>query len=260
MSDDDPKPCPFCGAVPQAYVAFGGPAVICETCDIEMLLTEWNNRSVQPENDALRAEGFAAGWAAAIEAAAGALHNAANDWRSTGNELPARKIEDEIPLVRAIPMPADIAPLLSAREAQVQWVKPDLSHGWLIYKARRGWYRPSARGYTSHVAEAGRYSREDALSYSHPNGWDGPRDEITVRHESEFPELAADASAALDRRLREARAQGVREAARICATAEQETKLDAIEATIFHLGFTEGRKVCERAILARAAEIEEGRA
>lgn len=56
MSDDDPKPCPFCGAVPQTYVAFGGPAVCCETCDIEMLLSEWNNRSVQPENDALRAE------------------------------------------------------------------------------------------------------------------------------------------------------------------------------------------------------------
>lgn len=218
-------------------------------------------RDLIAEIGAIRAEGFAAGWAAAVEAAAGALHNAANDWRSTGNELPARKIEDEIPLVRAIPMPADIAPLLSAREAQVQWVKPDLSHGWLIYKARRGWYRPSARGYTSRVAEAGRYSREDALSYSHPNGWDGPRDEITIRHESEFPELPADAAAALDRRLREARVYGMREAARICATAEQETKPGAaIEATIFHLGFTEGRKVCERAILARAAEIEEGRA
>lgn len=58
-------------------------------------------------------------------------------------------------------------------------------HGWLIHKAGRGWYRPNAQGYTSDTAQAGRYSHEDALSYSHPNGWDGPRDEITIRHESE---------------------------------------------------------------------------
>lgn len=64
-------------------------------------------RDLIAEIVAIRAEGFAAGWAAAIEAAAGALHNAANDWRSTGNELPARKIEDEIPGVRDITPPSD---------------------------------------------------------------------------------------------------------------------------------------------------------
>jgi hypothetical protein len=57
--------------------------------------------------------------------------------------------------------------------------------GWLIYKGGRGWYRPNAQGYTSNPAEAGRYSREDALSYSHPNGLDGPRDGLSIRHESE---------------------------------------------------------------------------
>lgn len=61
----------------------------------------------------------------------------------------------------------------------------DLSHGWLIHKAGRGWYRPNAKGYTGCLAEAGRYSHEDALDYSHPNGWDGPRDNITIKHESE---------------------------------------------------------------------------
>ena len=65
-------------------------------------------------------------------------------------------------------------------------VAGDLSHGWLIHKAGRGWYRPNAQGYTSSTAEAGRYSHEDALSYSHPNGWDGPRDGITIKHESEI--------------------------------------------------------------------------
>lgn len=64
-------------------------------------------------------------------------------------------------------------------------VPVDLSHGWLIHKAGRGWYRPNAKGYTGCIAEAGRYSHEDALAYSHPNGWDGPRDNITIKHESE---------------------------------------------------------------------------
>lgn len=220
---------------------------------------------LRAERDALRAEGFAAGWAAAIDGAADYLEDDAD--RLLGEYQ--REMRNAATAVRAIPMPADIAPLLSAREAQVQWVKPDLSHGWLIYKARRGWYRPSARGYTSRVAEAGRYSREDALSYSHPNGLDGPRDEITIRHEREFPELPADASAALDRRLREARAQGMREAARIIQTR-------ADEYTIEHGAYDGDTGVTEypgngdewveewaelsEAILARAAEIEEGAA
>ena len=61
----------------------------------------------------------------------------------------------------------------------------------------------------------------------------------------------ADISAALDRVKAEAHAAGMREAAKLCAAAVQETKPgNATEAVIFHLGFTEGRKVCERAILA----------
>lgn len=55
--------------------------------------------------------------------------------------------------------------------------------GWLIHKSGRGWYRPNAQGYTSDITQAGRYSYEDARSYSHPNGWDGPRDGITIKHE-----------------------------------------------------------------------------
>lgn len=57
--------------------------------------------------------------------------------------------------------------------------------GWLIHKAGRGWYRPNAQGYTNNPAEAGRYTHEVALSYSHPNGMDGPRDGMTIRHETE---------------------------------------------------------------------------
>lgn len=62
----------------------------------------------------------------------------------------------------------------------------DMSTGWLIHKAGRGWYLPEAAGYTNDPKQAGRYSRKEAESYSHPNGWSGPRDGMTLRHESEL--------------------------------------------------------------------------
>lgn len=63
--------------------------------------------------------------------------------------------------------------------------------GWLIFKAGRGWYRPDAQGYTSSPLEAGRYTRQEALSRSHPNGLDGPRDGMSIKHESEVPGATA---------------------------------------------------------------------
>jgi hypothetical protein len=59
-------------------------------------------------------------------------------------------------------------------------------NGWLIHKNGRGWYRPDAMGYTNDPSEAGRFTREDAEKYSHPNGPSGPRDGITIKHASEF--------------------------------------------------------------------------
>lgn len=41
------------------------------------------------------------------------------------------------------------------------------------------YYRPNAQGYTTVVAEAGRYTLDEAIKHSHPNGPDGPRDGIT---------------------------------------------------------------------------------
>lgn len=41
------------------------------------------------------------------------------------------------------------------------------------------YYRPDAQGYTANKSEAGLYSLEEAISYSHPNGPNGPRDGIT---------------------------------------------------------------------------------
>lgn len=43
------------------------------------------------------------------------------------------------------------------------------------------YYRPNARGYTCSVADAGRYTLEEAISHSHPNGPDGPRDGISYK-------------------------------------------------------------------------------
>ena len=49
------------------------------------------------------------------------------------------------------------------------------------YLIRKGgyYYRPNAQGYTGNNAEAGRYTLEEAISYSHPNGPNGPRDGIS---------------------------------------------------------------------------------
>lgn len=50
--------------------------------------------------------------------------------------------------------------------------KPD------AYLIRKGgaYYRPNAEDYTRSKADAGRYTLEDAIRHSHPNGPDGPRD------------------------------------------------------------------------------------
>jgi hypothetical protein len=61
-------------------------------------------------------------------------------------------------------------------------MKPE--NGYLIFKSGGGYYRDKARGYTIEASEAGRFSYDDAVSYSHPNGPNGPRDGITFKHES----------------------------------------------------------------------------
>ena len=63
----------------------------------------------------------------------------------------------------------------------------DKEDGWLIFKAGRGYYRPDAAGYTFSAAEAGRYTWDDAWAHSHPNGEHGPRDGMTIHHESDCP-------------------------------------------------------------------------
>jgi hypothetical protein len=49
------------------------------------------------------------------------------------------------------------------------------------------YYRPNAQGYTRNRSEAGRYTLEEAISHSHPNGPDGPRDGITYELDTAPP-------------------------------------------------------------------------
>lgn len=42
-----------------------------------------------------------------------------------------------------------------------------------------GYYRPNCQGYTSSVHDAGRYTLAEAISETHPNGPNGPRDGMT---------------------------------------------------------------------------------
>jgi hypothetical protein len=61
--------------------------------------------------------------------------------------------------------------------------------GEAMYLIRKGgyFYRPNAQGYTISKAEAGRYTLADAISYSHPNGADGPRDGIDYLLADDIP-------------------------------------------------------------------------
>jgi hypothetical protein len=54
------------------------------------------------------------------------------------------------------------------------------------------YYRPNAQGYTISKAEAGRYTLEEAVLHSHPNGPDGPRDGITYEPAATHPAPALD--------------------------------------------------------------------
>ena len=83
-----------------------------------------------------------------------------------------------------------------------------------------GYYRPNAAGYTNDVTQAGRYTLAEAISHSHPNGPDGPRDGITYHL---APEVSAPAKAGEDG-VGRAHAAFVLAAAKI----ERGTRLDSL--------------------------------
>lgn len=72
------------------------------------------------------------------------------------------------------------------------------------YLIRKGgyFYRPNAQGYTVSKAEAGRYTLEEAINLTHPNGPDGPRDELSYMLDDITP--TQDSGGSGEARLREA--------------------------------------------------------
>lgn len=61
------------------------------------------------------------------------------------------------------------------------------------YLIRKGayFYRPNCCGYTVNKDEAGRYTRAEAEIYTHPNGPDGPSDDMSYVHEDDVPDTQA---------------------------------------------------------------------
>ncbi|PCJ24129.1 MAG: hypothetical protein COA96_10310 [SAR86 cluster bacterium] len=60
-----------------------------------------------------------------------------------------------------------------------------------VYLIRKGgaWYRHNSAGYTISAIQAGRYTRECAEEITHPNGPDGPRDNMSFIHEDDLDDL-----------------------------------------------------------------------
>lgn len=90
----------------------------------------------------------------------------------------------------------------------------------LIFKSGRGWYRENSQGYAFFKFDAGRFTEQEAISITHPNGLTGPRDGMYYRHESDVRDYPSDRIEALEAQL-----------AKLVSDAQ--TQLDAVEA-YFH--------------------------
>ena len=75
----------------------------------------------------------------------------------------------------------------------------NLSEEKYLITKRGAYYKPNAQGYTNLKHLAGRYTLEQAIRYSHPNGKDGPRDGISFVPEETAPlSLDSDINYALE--------------------------------------------------------------
>jgi len=98
------------------------------------------------------------------------------------------------------------------------------------------YYGPDNRGYTDRPILAGLFTLEDAISASHPNGPDGPRDGIRYFHESECRDADYVAHKALKARVLELEAQ-IKAALDACDCADelvaQQEPISAASVTIW---------------------------
>lgn len=125
-----------------------------------------------------------------------------------------------------------------------------MSDAYLIRK-HGGYYRPNSQGYTTSAILAGRYTREEADSESHPNGPDGPRDGMTFIHEDDVRD---EDWLAYREALRQASADALREAARICEAVSGAPR-DQWDEGDYAMGAAD----CQSAILARIDQPQRSR-
>lgn len=120
-----------------------------------------------------------------------------------------------------------------------------------LIRKRGMYYRPNSQGYTTNLIQAGRYTRSEAESITHPNGLDGPRDGMSFIHEDDKAgdEDWAAYRVAIDRAekaeaqlvtipalLAEARAEGIREAIEAVAQADSaELTMHGVTPTLMRL-------------------------
>ena len=91
---------------------------------------------------------------------------------------------------------------------------------YLISKAG-AYYRPNSCGYTISAIQAGRYTLSQAEKFTHPNGPDGPRDDMNYIHEDNVRDDDWRAFKALRERA-EAAEQRVNELEGLCMQLEAE--------------------------------------
>lgn len=119
-------------------------------------------------------EGLPAGDDALLAAAQGVIDNKFSTYKArNGREVGIQADDGEMCWI----VHSDDIYALEAALGQ----QPSCSDNEGLYYIRKNgmFYRPNASGYTSNAKEAGRYTLEEAIRHSHPNGPDGPRDGIT---------------------------------------------------------------------------------
>ena len=107
-----------------------------------------------------------------------------------------------------------------------------------VYLIRKhgAWYLPNSQGYTLSAIQAGRYTGNEAENITHPNGPDGPRDNMSFIHEDDLmndPDWLAYKALTVERDA---------QAARIAEfSANINLKADFIEKTIKQLAASDQR-------------------
>lgn len=99
-------------------------------------------------------------------------------------------------------------PTPEAAAEALKGVTPDAERPAYLIQKHGGYYRPNCQGYTDSAIQAGRYTLKQAITYTHPNGPDGPRDGMSYIHEDEVKDTDWQAYRALaaDRDAQKARA------------------------------------------------------